>query len=215
MKIEVFTDGSATVPTKPGGWAYVLVIDDEKHAECSGHAEGASNNDMELEAAIQGLAAALNYIVDNNGLGTFASLTPPKVYLCSDSQLVLGWADGTYRFKQPQEEKKAKYKTLVELVRRMKVETKWIKGHSGHEHNERCDKLANEARTGITKKNEMDEAKARGETLIGTKKSGTMCVWYKGKLKVVDLETNIVEDFKREVHGNRGSMLEIREEKSR
>lgn len=210
MKIEVFTDGSATTADKPGGYAYVLLIDGKKYAECAGHSPGASNNDMELEAAIQGLAAAFKYIVEQvQGSETLIA----EVYLCSDSQLVLGWADGTYRFKQAA--KMSKYEALRKLVRRMNVKTQWIKGHSGHEHNERCDKLANEARTGITKKTQMDEAKARGETLIGTKKSGTMCVWYKDGLKVIDLETNTVEDFKREIHGNRGSMLEIREEKSR
>ena len=54
-----------------------------------------------------------------------------------------------------------------------------------------------------------------GRSLIGRKKSGIVCVWYKNKLKVIDLEQNIIEDYNREMHGARGGMLEIREEKSR
>ena len=60
MKIEVYTDGSATTSEKPGGWGYVIVIDGVKHSEGSGRMETATNNDAELEGAIMGLAAALN-----------------------------------------------------------------------------------------------------------------------------------------------------------
>ena len=62
MKIEVFSDGSATVPSKPGGWAWVMVVDGSKHSEGSGYSPNASNNDMELMSSIMGLAAALKHI---------------------------------------------------------------------------------------------------------------------------------------------------------
>jgi hypothetical protein len=138
---------------------------------------------------------------------------PPEVYLVSDSQLILGWASGEYRFKQAG--KLEKYYQLQALVQKLRVKTRWVRGHNGDEFNERCDQLANEARLGVQNKKEREEAKERGETLIGTKKSGVMCVWYKNCLKVIDLETNVVENYDREIHGARGSMLEIREEKSR
>lgn len=205
MNIEVYTDGSATSKDKPGGWGYVIVIDDKKYCEGNGHMPGASNNDAEMEAAIQGLAEALKLIK--------ATADPYTVTLCADSQLILGWASGTYRFKQ--QDKLAKYDQLQFLVKRLKVKTKWIKGHDGHEHNERCDRLANEARTGVTKKKEKADAIISGNTLIGTKKTGTLCVWYKNSLKVIDLDTNVIEDYNRDTHGPRGGVLEIREEKSR
>lgn len=216
MHIEVFTDGSATTGDLPGGWAFVLVIDGKKHAECSGHMENASNNDAEMEAAIQGLAAVLKYLnewvmgEDGRPLG---SLPDAKVTLCSDSQLILGWASGRYRFKQAA--KIEKFKQLQFLVKRLGVQTRWVKGHAGDEHNERCDKLANQARLGPTRKKEKEEAIATGKTLIGTKKLGTICVWYKNTLKIVDLETNVIEDYNRAIHGQRGGTLEVREEKSR
>ena len=214
MNIDVYTDGSATTNDKPGGWAYVLVINGVKNSEGSGHLPGASNNDAELEAAIQGLAAALKYLNSNTTVeGGATGLERVDVTLCSDSELILGWTNGTYRFKQAS--KIDKYNQLQFLVKRLDVGTKWIKGHSGDEHNERCDKLANQARTGVTKVKEKIDAIANGNTLIGTKKSGTLCVWYKNCLKVIDLETNVIEDYKREIHGPRGGILEVREEKSR
>lgn len=222
MKIEVYTDGSATTVAKPGGWAYVIVIDDVKFAECAGHMENASNNDAEMEAAIQGLVAALKHITnlartDPHGPTDYVKLeeklTNCEVTLCSDSQLILGWASGTYRFKQL--DKLDKYKQLQFLMKRTNGKTRWVRGHNGDLYNERCDKLANEARLSVNRKIDQDEARAAGDTLIGTKKSGTICVWYKDCLKVIDLESNIVEDYSRARHGARGGILEVREDKSR
>jgi ribonuclease HI len=214
MKIEVYTDGSATTKDKPGGWAFVMVIDGQKHSECSGHMAGASNNDAEMEAAIQGLAAALKHVKDETDIRCGVDGIPDySVILCSDSELIIGWTSGRYRFKQL--DKIAKYNQLQFLAKRLSVQTRWVKGHSGDEHNERCDKLANEARLGVNRKKDIADAIAAGKTLIGSKKSGTLCVWYKNQLKVIDLETNIVENYERSVHGSRGGVIEIREEKSR
>jgi ribonuclease HI len=216
-KIEVFTDGSATTANKPGGWAYVLCVDGEKHSEGSGHAENVSNNDMELEAAIQGLAAALKYVyppieVLGNLEPTQAVLDHPEVTLCSDSQIVLGWASGSYRFKQ--ENKLQKYKQLQFLVRRLRVKTQWIKGHSGNVHNERCDRLANNARKNILVES-VDKVVSEVDTKIGTKKIGVVSLWYQNVLKIVDFENGIIENYDREAHGKRGSVIEIREGKER
>lgn len=210
MKIEVYSDGSATTADKPGGYGWVMIVDGEKVSEGNDHMEKCSNNDAELEAAIQGLVAAYNFIISSR---IENAETSQEVCLVSDSQLILGWASSVYKFKQSS--KMEKYNTLMALVRRMNVKTRWVRGHSGDEHNERCDVLANEARTGIEKKKKKEMALLNGDTLIGTKKVGILCVWHNNVLKIVDLESNVVEDYKREKHGPRGSMFEIREEKSR
>lgn len=213
MKIEVYTDGSATTGDKPGGWAYVIVTDDKKTGECCGHMSGASNNDAELEAAIQGLATVLKFVLRSREANAETSQVDFDVTLVSDSQLVLGWASGRYRFKQV--DKLNKYEALKRLVKNLNVKTRWVAGHSGDEHNERCDKLANQARLSVNRKRDQDIAREAGDTLIGTKKLGTISIWYKDKLKVIDLESNLVENYDREKHGPRGGILEIREEKSR
>lgn len=211
MNIEVYSDGSATTADKPGGWAWVLIVDGIKHCEGSGHEENVSNNDMELQGALEGLTAASKLIGDlanlNSVKNTYKS---PSVTLCSDSKLVLGWASGEYRFKQ--ENKLEKYVQLQFLVKTMDVKTEWIPGHSGHPYNERCDKLANDARKGIK---DLDKSSQNMDTRIGAKKTGVVCLWYGDQLKIIDLENHIVENYNREVHGKRGSIMEIREEKSR
>jgi len=204
VEILVYSDGSATVPTKPGGYGYVIVIDGEKLSEGSGHMSGASNNDAELMGAIMGLAEVLKHIIAYPAI-----YKDPDVTLCSDSQIVLGWASGTYRFKQ--QNKIDKFKQLQFLVKRLNVKTKWVKGHAGHEHNERCDKLANEARLGIESK-PIEKTK---ETKIGTRKEGIVCLWYGDELKIIDLTSNLVEDYSKDIHGKRGSSIEIRKERFR
>jgi len=213
MKIEVYSDGSATVADKPGGYGWVMVTDGQKYSEGGGHMDKASNNDAELEAAIQGLSAAFKFIMASRIGNIGTSQVFFEVVLVSDSKLILGWASDQYKFKQ--HSKMDKYHSLRALVRRMDVKTKWVRGHSGDEHNERCDQLANEARTGIEKKEKKKIALEKGESCIGAKKTGIMCIHYKGILKIIDFDQNIVEDYVREIHGARGSMFEIREEKSR
>lgn len=205
MNIEIYSDGSATTNDKPGGYAWVLIIDGQKHSEGSGYMANASNNDAELEAAIRGL----------NAVKSLCLITPAPitVTLVSDSQLVLGWANDRYVFRQ--QDKIEKYKQLKLLVFSMNVQTRWVEGHSGNEHNERCDKLANEARLGIQSKTDKAEAILEGKTLIGTKKIGVVGIWYKNVLKIISLEDNIIEDYDRSIHGPRGSMFEVREDKLR
>lgn len=139
MKIEVYSDGSATIATKPGGYGYVIVFDGVKVSEGNGHMDKATNNDAELEGALQGLASVLKMRIDGK-----IPIGAHEVTLVSDSQIVLGWVSGTYRFKQ--RDKRHKYDQLMHVVKKLNVKTRWVEGHSGDTHNERCDKLANEGR---------------------------------------------------------------------
>lgn len=136
MAIEIYTDGSATVSTKPGGWAFVIVTDGKVVLEGSGKVENSTNNDMEMQAIIEGLRAA-------------HKLRLPSFKLFSDSQIALNWASGKARFKQ--KNKIDKYSELRSLVSLTKVSLSWVKGHSGNKYNDMCDKLANAARTGSLK----------------------------------------------------------------
>lgn len=149
MKIEVYTDGSATIKTRPGGYGWVMVIDGSKHSEGNGHIPLATNNDAEMEAAIHGLAAALKFVNNQQHLwaqGTSIQVPVFDVTLVSDSQITLNWANGTYKFKQ--EAKYDRFAILKSLMERLNAKTRWVQGHSGDEHNERCDVLANEGRNG-------------------------------------------------------------------
>ena len=139
VKIEVYSDGSGNTFNSDGGYGWRIVIDGALHSEGSGYLGSATNNVAELTAAIEGLKAAEIYIGANK-----LQPTDVEVVLISDSQLVLGYASGRYQCK-------ALHLTVLYIeVRRLyqilKASTRWVKGHSGDEHNEGCDKLAKCAR---------------------------------------------------------------------
>lgn len=206
MNILVYSDGSAQTAATCGGWGSVIVVDGVVHKELSGYMEKATNNDAEMAGAIGGLEYIWNYLTTtpNETVGY-------TVTLISDSEIVLNWANGTYRFKQL--EKIDAYNKLRFLMKCMNVKTQWVKGHSGDKFNARCDKLANDARKSLT--NKVDKTLPVGDTRIGSKKNGVVSVWYQGVLRVIDFDIGIVENYNRELHGKRGSIVEIREGKDR
>lgn len=195
-KIDVYTDGSATTADKPGGYGWVITINDIKLSEGSGQLISATNNDAELEASVQGLAALLKTINDHPD--DFKELY--MVSLVSDSQIVLNWANGTYRFKQ--EAKRPKYDQLMFLMKRLKATTRWVKGHSGNEHNERCDKLANEARKLLINPVEKTKTPRKPKKVhIDMNKKSLLKMYHNNILKIIDLDKNIIVDYNEEEHG--------------
>jgi len=141
MLVEVYTDGSGTSFGSPGGWAYVIVVDGVKVHEGNGSEKDATNNTMELRAAIEGL----KYVKSN------PQYDGADITLISDSQLVLGFATGRWECKKYHLALLAG--TLNGLFKSLSAQDKWVKGHSGNLYNEMCDKLAGEAREKLCKTN--------------------------------------------------------------
>lgn len=139
MHIEVYCDGSATTGDKPGGWAFIILVDGVKRTEGSGHLAKATNNVAEITAAIRGLEHVLN---------DPSLLCATTITLTSDSQLTLKYATGEYQCRKYH--LVPLYCKLRQLHDKLKITTRWVKGHTGEEHNERCDELAKAARSGST-----------------------------------------------------------------
>ncbi|MFC1467191.1 ribonuclease HI [Verrucomicrobiota bacterium] len=134
--IEIYTDGACSGNPGPGGYGTVL-ISGKHRKELSGGFRKTTNNRMELLACIEGLRALKR---------------PSTVALTSDSKYVVdaikqGWAK-RWRSKgwQLSPTKAAKnpdlWKELLDLCDKHSVDFHWVKGHSGHPENERCDELA-------------------------------------------------------------------------
>lgn len=147
-KVDVYTDGAARGnPEGPGGYGTILRFVDSKgnihEREFSQGYIKTTNNRMELMAAIIGLEA----------------LTKPcDVTLYSDSKYLTdafnaGWVDNWIKnnwrsaSKQPVKNPEL-WKRLLKAKEPHKVKFVWVKGHDGHEFNERCDKLATDAADG-------------------------------------------------------------------
>lgn len=137
MKIQVYSDGSGNTFSGTGGWAYRIIIDGEVKAQAGGHLPYATNNVAELYGAVEGLSETKR-ILDAGAHEDF------ECWLVSDSKLVLGYADGSFKCKAKHLE--VLHKKIRELYVSLSVKTLWVKGHSGDTHNEACDKLAKAAR---------------------------------------------------------------------
>ena len=135
MNVEIYADGSATTADKPGGYGFVLVVDGIKEYEGCGHLVRATNNVAEITAAIRGL----EYVKNDARL-----INADTIILVSDSQLVLRYASGEYQCRKPH--LVPLYCKLRQLHNKLNIKTRWVKGHSGDLHNERCDILAKTAR---------------------------------------------------------------------
>ncbi len=138
--LTIYTDGASRGNPGPGGWAAVLMTDKEV-VELAGRKDGATNNQMELEAAIQGLGYAVK-----NFKGYTVALHADSAYVLNG---IASWLDGWVRkgwvtmAKKPVENKDQWVKLMMfrdELGK--KLELIKVAGHSGHEFNDRCDELA-------------------------------------------------------------------------
>ncbi len=133
--VIIFTDGGCEGNPGPGGWAAVLLSGPHRK-EISGNAPATTNNRMELTAAIEALAALKE---------------PCRVELYTDSKYLrdgidrwlAGWKRNGWRTREKKPVKNVDlWRRLDAVVGRQQITWKWLKGHAGHEHNERCDLLA-------------------------------------------------------------------------
>ncbi len=134
--VNIYTDGACKGNPGAGGWSAILAFGG-REKELFGGERLTTNNRMELTAAIEGLKALKE---------------PCNVILYSDSQYLVnainkGWLESWKKKGWRKADKSAVlnddlWKTLDALLVTHKVEFIWVRGHDGHEYNERCDALA-------------------------------------------------------------------------
>ena len=135
-KVNIYTDGACKGNPGSGGWAAILEFEGREKELCGGE-KSTTNNRMELTAAIEGLKALK---------------TECTVDLYSDSQYLVnainkGWLENWKKKGWRKADKSVVlnddlWKELDELLSKHEVTFIWVRGHDGHEYNERCDVLA-------------------------------------------------------------------------
>ncbi|MDD4773020.1 MAG: ribonuclease HI [Eubacteriales bacterium] len=135
-KVDIYTDGACSGNPGPGGWAAVMVYRGIEK-EMSGGEPKTTNNRMELTAVIRALSA-LKEACD--------------VTVYTDSKYIadsvnLGWARSWKRKNWIKSDKKPAlnpdlWEELLSLSEKHNLKVVWVRGHDGHEYNERCDRLA-------------------------------------------------------------------------
>ena len=135
--VIIHTDGACKGNPGPGGWGAILHTGAGHERELHGGEPETTNNRMELTAAIMALEALTR---------------PCRVDLHTDSRYVMdgitkwivGWKSRGWKTadKKPVKNEDL-WRRLAEARARQQGKGHWVKGHAGHELNERADALAN------------------------------------------------------------------------
>lgn len=130
MQITIYTDGACDIhaENRPGGWAAIIRASGEQgelidETVLSGGEEHTTNNRMELRAVIEGLKSLRQ---------------PAQATVVTDSRYVIDVAKGTNRIHQNRD----LWREYFAAKALHTVEWRFVRGHSGDEHNGRCDWLA-------------------------------------------------------------------------
>jgi ribonuclease HI len=133
--VVIHTDGACSGNPGPGGWGAILEFG-EHRKELKGGEAHTTNNRMELMAAISALEALTR---------------PCLVDIHTDSQYlrngVMSWIKQWKRNGWRTADKKPVknvdlWQRLDALAEQHRVRWHWVKGHAGHDLNERADQLA-------------------------------------------------------------------------
>lgn len=138
--VQLFTDGACSGNPGPGGWGYILRHPASgKEKEASGGLAETTNNQMELQAVIEGLQAL-------KSRSRVEVVTDSSYVAKGSSEWLPGWKRNGWQRKEGKSFKPVKnveyWQALDQLLARHQVQFKLIKGHAGHAENERCDVLA-------------------------------------------------------------------------
>ena len=135
-KVEIYTDGACKGNPGPGGWGALLIAGGHKK-ELFGGEPNTTNNRMELKAVIEALSALKR---------------PCEVILHTDSQYVQkgisewihGWKARGWKTSSKEPVKNVDlWQELDAAQATHSIQWRWVKGHAGHDGNERADMLAN------------------------------------------------------------------------
>ena len=135
QNVIIYSDGAARGnPNGPGGYGTVIQYTDTSgtlhEKELSEGFNPTTNNRMELLGAIAGLEA-----------------------LSFNSHWISGWMKNGWKTASGQRVKNQDlWRRLLSAMEPHEVVFHWVKGHNGHEGNERCDRLATSAADAQTQK---------------------------------------------------------------
>lgn len=127
-KIQIYTDGAYSSLRNQGGWAFVVLENDEKIYSDFFPIKDTTNNRMEIQAAIE----ACNWC-KKNGYS--------EVEIFTDSMYLIGTMSKDWKRNKNND----LWEIIDESVKGLIVKWTHVKGHNGDRYNELCDALAVEA----------------------------------------------------------------------
>ena len=134
--VNIYTDGACRGNPGPGGWG-VLIQYQDNEKEYFGGNKNTTNNQMELQAAIEGLKLLKEVCIVN-------LTTDSKYVMQGITSWIKKWKINKWKNSNKKDVKnKELWIELDKLCMKHDVRWNWVKGHTGHEQNEIADILAN------------------------------------------------------------------------
>ena len=151
MKIEMYCDGAASnngYKNAVGGWAYSIYIDGVEKTIGYGSVAGATNQQMELRAMIEGCREAYA-LAQTTGLEVDVHSDSAYCINCYNQKWYKGWRiNGWKNAKKQPVANKELWEELVPYFEEPIFHFYKANGHSGDPKNDRVDRLAVAAREG-------------------------------------------------------------------
>jgi ribonuclease HI len=136
--VEIFTDGACSGNPGPGGYGSILRCGG-KTKEISGYDLHTTNNRMEMMGVIEALRLLKKPCI-------IRIVTDSNYVVKGMTQWLPGWIKRNWvnKRKRPVLNRDL-WEMLLNLSKPHEIEWVWVRGHAGHEENERCDELAKRA----------------------------------------------------------------------
>ncbi|MFA6520184.1 MAG: ribonuclease HI [Candidatus Paceibacterota bacterium] len=137
--IKIYTDGAARGNPGPAGWGAVFLKRDKVFLELGGRSDHATNNQMELTAAIEGFKYLKKHKI-NLPVEVFAD---SKYVILGITEWIFNWQKNSWRNagKKPVMNREL-WEELFALTQEFKIKWSYVKGHSGDKYNDRVDEIA-------------------------------------------------------------------------
>ena len=136
MKYKIYTDGACSGNPGPGGWAVIILVNNEIKEMFFGSEENTTNNQMELLAPIK----AIQKFKKKSEISMFTDSTYVRdgITIWIKQWEQNGWKTAS---KKPVKNKEL-WKKLKNLSSKHSIKWIWVKGHAQDKYNNLVDELA-------------------------------------------------------------------------
>lgn len=139
--VVIFTDGACSGNPGPGGWGSIVWLPNDTICELGDGMRETTNNRMEMAAAIHALK-----MLDLKEPTRILLYTDSQYLIRGITQWIFGWRSRGWKNAEGKDvANREHWEELHRQVTRLKpnsIEWKYVRGHSGHPGNERCDQIA-------------------------------------------------------------------------
>ena len=136
MKYKIYTDGACSGNPGPGGWAVIILVNNEIKEMFFGNEKNTTNNQMELLAPIK----AIQKFKKKSEISIFTDSTYVRdgITIWIKQWEQNGWKTAS---KKPVKNKEL-WKKLKNLSSKHSIKWIWVKGHAQDKYNNLVDELA-------------------------------------------------------------------------